>query len=67
MEIKETPKKRPSKDDMISDIIKKLLPYLNIDEDTARLAISHGIDLKLKTKETPATKKTAATPQKKKK
>ncbi|MDE6946883.1 MAG: hypothetical protein K2P14_06860 [Anaeroplasmataceae bacterium] len=67
LEIKETPKKRPSKDDMISDIIKKLLPYLNIDEDTARLAISHGIDLKLKTKETPATKKTAATPQKKKK
>ncbi len=56
----ETPKKRPTKDDMISEIIKKLLPYLNIDEETAKMAIQHGIDV------SPQPKKSTALQQKKK-
>lgn len=55
----ETPKKRPTKDDMISEIIKKLLPYLNIDEETAKMAIQHGIDV------SPQPKKSTALQQKK--
>ena len=56
----ETPKKRPTKDDMISEIIKKLLPYLNIDEETAQMAIRYGIDVK------PQPKKSSSVQQKKK-
>ncbi|MDE6584860.1 MAG: hypothetical protein K2K15_05600, partial [Anaeroplasmataceae bacterium] len=41
--VEPAPKKRHTKNDMITEIVKKLLPYLNIDEETARLAIEHGL------------------------
>ncbi len=36
---------KKAQDEMIADIIKQLLPYLNIDEETAQLAIKSGIKL----------------------
>ena len=61
----ETPKKRPSKDDIVAEIVKKLLPYLNIDEETARLAVQHGLVPPKTT--TTTVKKTTITTHKKKK
>lgn len=45
----EKPKRHTAKEDIVTEIIRKLLPYLNVDEETAKLAIAHGIQ--------PATKK----------
>lgn len=59
------PKKRHTKNDMITEIVKKLLPYLNIDEETARLAIEHGLVEENLVKKTSAPK--ANKPEQKKK
>lgn len=63
-EVTVKPKKKNSQEDLVTEIIQKLLPYLNIDEETAKLAISHGISVQQPKK--MATKK-AETPQQKKK
>ncbi|MDE5547144.1 MAG: hypothetical protein K2I88_06740 [Anaeroplasmataceae bacterium] len=60
------PKKKKSQEDIVTEIIQKLLPYLNIDEETARLAISHGISVQQPKKTTTTTKKTVVVQQKKK-
>ncbi|MDE6655692.1 MAG: hypothetical protein K2J85_01730, partial [Anaeroplasmataceae bacterium] len=41
-EPEEKPKRKNTKEDLATEIIQKLLPYLNIDEETARLAINYG-------------------------
>ncbi|MDE5856679.1 MAG: hypothetical protein K2H06_06495 [Anaeroplasmataceae bacterium] len=61
----EKPKKRKTNEDLVTEVIQKLLPYLNIDEETARLAISHGIPIP-QPKKTTTTKKTIVEEQKKK-
>lgn len=62
--VTEAPKKKSKQEDLAADIIRKLLPYLNIDEETAKLAIAHGIKLP---QSKPATsKKDTAVSQKKK-
>ncbi|MDE6241527.1 MAG: hypothetical protein K2M08_03780 [Anaeroplasmataceae bacterium] len=59
------PKKKKSQEDIVTEVIQKLLPYLNIDEETARLAINHGISVQ-QPKKTSTTKKTIVVQQKKK-
>lgn len=62
--VEEKPKKKNSKEAMAAEIIRKLLPYLNIDEETAKLAISHGIELPTPT---PAKKRESSQQKKKSK
>ena len=62
----EKPKKRNPKEDLITDIIEKLLPYLNVDAETAKLAISHGINVPLP-KASSAPKRVTPTQKKKSK
>lgn len=59
----EEPKKMNPREALVAEIIQKLLPYLNIDAETAKTAISHGIDLPAP----KSTKKSNAPLQKKKK
>lgn len=57
--------KKKTQEELVTEIIQKLLPYLNIDEETAKLAISRGIPVQ-PAKES-ISKKTETPVQKKKK
>lgn len=63
--VEEKPKKRKTNEDLVTEVIQKLLPYLNIDEETARLAISRGIPIP-EPKKTTTVKKPVMVEQKKK-
>ncbi|MDE7162111.1 MAG: hypothetical protein K2N65_05060, partial [Anaeroplasmataceae bacterium] len=60
------PRKKAAKEDIVADIIEKLLPYLNVDAETAKLAISHGINMPMPKTETKKRDNTSAPTQKKK-
>ncbi|MCM1556506.1 MAG: hypothetical protein NC087_03125 [Anaeroplasma bactoclasticum] len=63
LEVKTTNQKS-SKEELVTEVIQKLLPYLNIDEESARTAIHYGISIP-KPKKTTATKKTIVVEKKK--
>ncbi|MDE7264462.1 MAG: hypothetical protein K2N64_07360 [Anaeroplasmataceae bacterium] len=60
----EAPKKKNKQEDLATDIIRKLLPYLNIDEETAKMAIAYGI--KIPQAKPASPKKDSSVSQKKK-
>ena len=56
--VEEAVAKTNSKDDLIFEILKKLLPYLNVDEQTAQVAIHKGIEMPEPVKKKAPAKKT---------
>lgn len=54
--VEEAVAKTNSKDDLIFEVLKKLLPYLNVDAETAKVAINKGIELPEPSKKKTSTK-----------